>query len=299
MNIRKIRSAIMLVIAALVWGAAMAFQSEAAKFIGPMTFQSVRFLIGGTVLLPVVFWLGKKDPGEGRPEHKPKGAIFGGVLCGIVLAAACLLQQYGVTYTTVGKAGFLTSLYIIIVPVLGLFMRKKVGVNIWISVGIALVGMYFLCMNESFTLSVGDTLVLLCAFVFSIQIILLDKYTPIYNALKLSCIQFYVCGFVSMIGMFIFEQPSISQLIDAWVPILYTGACSCGIGYTFQAIAQKDLDPTLASLLMSLESVFSAIFGSLIASQIMTKREIFGCVIMFCAIVLAQFVSPDKKQKNV
>ncbi len=298
MSYKKIKAAFMLVIAALVWGAAMSFQSEGMEHVGPLTFQAVRFLLGGTVLLPAVYFIGKKDPGENRADYNPKGVYIGGAVCGTALMVACTLQQYGIVYTTVGKAGFLTSLYIIIIPILGLFLRKRIGLNIWVSVFLAMAGMYLLCMKESLVLSKGDTLVFICAFVFSLQIMAVDKYTAIYNALKLSCIQFYVCGILSCIVMFIFEKPMLNDILNAWVPILYTGACSCGIGYTFQSIAQKDLDPSLASILMSLESVFAALFGWILIGQKMSFREIVGCVIMFAAIIIAQVFEPKEDNKK-
>ena len=298
MKFKKIRAALMLTIAALVWGAAMSFQSEGMEHVGPLTFQAVRFLIGGTVLLPAVFVLGKNDPGKDRADYNPKGVFIGGAVCGIFLMLACTLQQFGILYTTVGKAGFLTSLYIIMIPILGVFIGKKIGLNVWLSVALAMVGMYLLCMKESLVLSKGDTLVFICAFVFSLQIMAVDKYTAIYNALKLSCIQFYVCGILTCILMFIFEKPMLNDILNAWVPILYTGACSCGIGYTFQSIAQKDLDPSLASILMSLESVFAALFGWILIGQKMSYREIVGCVIMFAAIIIAQVFEPKEDNKK-
>ena len=296
MRLKKFRAAIMLMMAALVWGAAMSFQVEGMEHVGPLTFQAVRFLLGGTVLLPVVFVLGKKDPGEGQEGYDPKGVFVGGAVCGVFLMIACTLQQLGLQFTTAGKAGFLTSLYIIIIPILGIFLRKKIRLGIWLSVALAMVGMYLLCMKGSLVLSTGDTLVFICAIIFSFQIMAVAKYAAVYNALKLSCIQFYTCGILSLIVMFIFEKPDISGILNAWVPILYTGAASCGIGYTFQTIAQKDLQPAIASIIMSLESVFAAVFGWILLGQKMSVREILGCVIMFAAIILAQiFDTPEKE----
>lgn len=295
MGLKKIKAAIMLMIAALVWGAAMSFQSEGMNYVGPLTFQAVRFLVGGTVLLPLVFLLGKKDPGQDGEEYDPKGVFKGGAVCGIFLMIACTLQQFAILYTTVGKAGFLTSLYIIFIPVLGIFLRKRIGLNVWIAVALAMVGMYLLCMKESLVLSKGDALVVVCALVFSFQIMAIDKYAAIYNGLKLSCIQFYVCGILSAVLMFIFEKPDISSLLGAWVPILYTGAASCGIGYTFQTLAQKDLQPAVASIIMSLESVFAALFGWILLGQKMSLREIIGCGVMFAAIIIAQVFEGKEK----
>ncbi|MBQ6702351.1 MAG: DMT family transporter [Clostridia bacterium] len=288
MRYKRIRAAVMLTAAALVWGAAMSFQSDAMNDVEPLTFQATRFLLGGTVLLPLVFFLGKEDPGRQRSDYDPKGVFVGGAVCGLFLMIACTLQQFGIIYTTVGKAGFLTSLYIIVVPIMGIFLKKRAGLNVWIGVVLALIGMYLLCMKESLVLSRGDTLVFICALVFSFQIMAIDKYAAIYNGLKLSCIQFYVCGILSAVLMLIFEEPSIGAILKAWVPVLYTGVFSCGIGYTFQTIAQKDLNPAVASIIMSLESVFAALFGWIILGQKMSLREIMGCVVMFAAIMVAQ-----------
>ncbi|MBR5314152.1 MAG: DMT family transporter [Clostridia bacterium] len=296
MRLKKFRAAIMLMMAALVWGAAMSFQVEGMDHVGPVTLQAVRFLLGGTVLLPAVFILGKKDPGADKESYKSSGVLVGGAICGVFLMIACTLQQLGLQFTTAGKAGFLTSLYIIIIPILGIFLKKKISLGIWGSVALAMLGMYLLCMKESLVLSRGDTLVFISAIVFSFQIMAVAKYASVYNALKLSCIQFYVCGILSAIVMFIFETPDITSILNAWVPILYLGAASCGIGYTFQTIAQKDLQPAIASIIMSLESVFAALFGWILLGQKMSVREILGCVIMFAAIILAQiFDTPEKE----
>ena len=296
MSFRKLRAALMLALGALVWGSAISFQSKAMEHVSPFTFQSIRFLVGGTVLLPAIYFLGRKDPGEGRPGYKPRGYLAGGAICGIFLMIACALQQFGILYTTVGKAGFLTSLYIIFIPIFGIFLKRKIGLNVWVSVGLAMIGMYLLCMEESLVLSRGDTLVLVCAVVFTFQIMAVDKYASLYNALKLSCVQFYTAGILFFIAMFIFEEPNISSILSAWLPILYLGVFSCGIGYTFQTIAQKDLQPAMASIIMSLESVFAVIFGWILLGQKMSVREIIGCVIMFTAIIIAQVFDVNDKE---
>lgn len=297
MNFKKIRAALMLVFGAIVWGSAISFQSQAMEYVKPFTFQASRFLVGGTVLLPAVYFLGRKDPGEGKEGYTPKGYLLGGAICGVFLMIACALQQHGIVYTTVGKAGFLTSLYIIFIPILGVFFKKKIGWNVWVSVVLAMAGMYLLCMKESLVLSRGDTLVFICAIVFTFQIMAVDKYAAMYNALKLSCVEFYTAGILFVIAMLIFEKPTFSAIMSAWLPILYLGVFSCGIGYTFQTIAQKDLQPAMASIIMSLESVFAAIFGWILLGQKMSGREMLGCVIMFSAIILAQ-VFDLKSEKN-
>ena len=222
--------------------------------------------------------------------------ITGGICCGIAIAAASTLQQYGIAYTTVGKAGFITALYIVIVPILGIFLKRKPRLIIWFSVLLALVGLYFLCMTDSLSFSKGDTLVLLCAFVFSLHIMIIDHFSPMVDGVRMSCIQFAVAGILCGIPALIFEHPTFSSLIAAWAPILYAGILSCGVAYTLQIVAQKNYDPTVASLLLSLESVFSVLAGWVILHQALSPREIFGCVLVFIAIILVQLPAPKTKE---
>ena len=203
------------------------------------------------------------------------------------------LQQFGVKYTTVGKAGFITALYIVLVPIFGIFLKKKVGVKVWISVAISVVGLYLLCMTEKLSISKGDFLVLLCAIVFSIHILVIDHFSPLVDGVRMSCIQFWITGILSAIPMFLFEKPSLSAIFAAAVPLLYAGVMSSGVAYTLQIVAQKDADPTVASLILSLESVFSVLAGWAVLGQVMSMREICGCVLMFAAIILAQL--PERK----
>lgn len=206
-----------------------------------------------------------------------------------------MLQQIGLVYTSAGKAGFITALYILIVPILGLFIGKKVGTKTWIGVALAVVGMYLLCITSGFSIAFGDLMVLLCAFVFSLHMLAVDYFSPKVDGVKLSCIQFFVCGILSAIPMMIFEQPQMGQIMDAWLPIAYAGILSSGVAYTLQIISQKHLNPTVASLLMSLESVFAVLTGWLILHEKLTLREFLGCVLVFVAIILAQL--PEKKQQ--
>ena len=192
-----------------------------------------------------------------------------------------------------GKAGFITALYIILVPVLGLFMKKRVQGKVWISVTLAVAGLYLLCITDGFSLGTGDLLVLLCALMFSVHILVIDYFSPKTDGVKMSCIQFFVCGILSGIAMLIFEEPSLGALLQAWMPILYAGVLSCGVAYTLQIVGQKDMDPTVASLILSLESVVSVLAGWVLLGQRLSLREISGCVLMFAAIILAQL--PGKK----
>ena len=297
----EMKGNILLVITAVIWGAAFVAQSVSMDHIGAFTFQGVRSLIGSAVLVPVILALTsvKKKKGEYvKPDKKEKAQLWkAGIICGIILTVASNLQQAGIQYTTAGKAGFITALYIVVVPILGLFMKKKVSLRIWMCVIMAMVGLYLLSMTEGFRHSMGDTLVLLCAIAFSFHIVVVDHFASIVDGVKLSCIQFLVCGVISSILMFIFEEPQIDGIMKAAVPILYAGVLSCGVAYTLQIVGQKYTRPTVASLLMSLESVFAVLAGMIILSEIPTVREAIGCIVMFAAIIITQL--PEKaKIKN-
>ncbi len=287
----------LLFITALIWGFAFVAQSVGMDHIGPVTFNTIRSFVGGIALIPVLFFFNRNKTAEEKETEKAnrKPLIVGGILCGVALCVATNLQQLGIQYTTVGKAGFITALYIVIVPILGLFLHKKVGIKLWISVVIAIAGLYLLCMSGSLQLGKGDLLVLLCALVFSLHIIIIDHFSPKVDGVKMSCIQFFVCAFLSAIYMLFAEGvPSWNAIAISWVPILYAGVLSSGVGYTLQIIGQKGVSPTVASLILSLESVFSVLAGWLLLQQTMSAREILGCVLMFGAIILAQL--PDRNQ---
>ena len=223
--------------------------------------------------------------------------LIGGICCGLALGVASSLQQIGIQHTTVGKAGFITTFYIIIVPIIGLFFKKRCGINVWIGVVFALAGLYFLCITEGFSIGYGDTMVFLCALAFSIHILVIDHFTQLVDGVKMSCIQFFVAAIVSGIGMMLFENPDIGNILAAWMPILYAGALSSGVGYTLQIIGQKGMNPTIASLILSLESVISVLAGMVLLNEKLTGREILGCILMFVAIILAQL--PEKKKGSL
>lgn len=304
MSAKHSKNFILLFLTALIWGVAFVAQSVAMDYIGPYTFNAVRSLLGGIVLVPCVFLFGQKkksvideDPSKETAIDRPGDMITGGLLCGIMLFLSTTLQQVGIQYTTVAKAGFITALYIILVPILGIFLKKRVSVQIWISVVIAIIGLYLLCMKGSFYLGQGDFLVLLCSLCFALHILVIDHFTDKVNGVKLSCIQFFVSGLLSSILMFLFEAPAISAIFSAWLPIVYGGVFSSGIAYTLQIIGQKGTDPTIASLILSLESVVSVLAGWIILGQSLTPREILGCLLMFGAIILAQ-VAPVQKASS-
>ena len=223
-------------------------------------------------------------------------AITGGILCGIFLCLASNFQQFGIKYTTVGKAGFITACYIVIVPVLGLFLKQKCGPFIWAAVVMAVIGLYLLCIKDGFSIGTGDILVMICALLFSIHILVIDHFSPMVDGVKMSCIQFLVCGILSGIPALLLEKPAVSAILAAWQPILYAGILSCGVAYTLQIIGQKNMNPTVASLILSLESCISVLAGWLILKQQLSLREFAGCAVMFAAIILAQL--PQKKESS-
>ena len=287
---------LLLALTALIWGSAFVAQSVGMDYIGPFTFNSIRSFMGGIVLLPVIFIMKRqrRKNGQGEPSSGDrKTLIIGGICCGIALAAASSLQQIGIVYTSAGKAGFITALYILIVPIMGHFLGRRAGLKVWIGVALAVAGMYFLCITDGFSISKGDFLVFLCAIVFSVHILVIDHFAPKVDGVALSCIQFFVCGILCAVPMFVQEQPRISEILAAWIPLAYAGVLSCGVAYTLQVIAQKNTDPTVASLLLSLESVFSVLTGWVILGERLSGRELFGCALVFAAVLLAQI--PGKK----
>lgn len=294
MRTKSILGNLTLLITAFVWGLAFVAQTVGNGVVGPFTFQASRYILGGIVLLPVIFITDSVAKRNGTYKKQTKAdnrlLLKSGIICGVVLSISTAFQQVGLNYTTVGKAGFITALYVIIVPILGIFIKKKVHPRIWFCVAISMVGLYLLCMGsgENFSLSYGDILMFGCALGCSFHIMVVDHYSPFVNGIKLSCIQFFAAGLTSAIPMFIFENPQISSIIEAAVPIMYAGMISCGIGYTLQIVGQKYTKPAIASMLMSLESVFATLSGAVLLSQIPTPREAIGCVIMFAAIIIAQ-----------
>lgn len=288
----KLKNSLLLLLTATIWGVAFVAQSVGMEHVGPFTFVCARSVIGGLALLPVIAVLRQTgtSPKQTREERQKarRVLLLGGVCCGAVLCFASVFQQVGILYTTVGKAGFLTACYILIVPLIGLLFGRRCGAKVWCGVGLALVGLYLLCIKDGFSINLGDGLVLICALLFSLHILVIDHFSPKVDGVKMSCIQFFVCAGFAAVGMFVFEQPSWEQLLAAWAPVLYAGLLSSGVGYTLQIVGQKGMNPAVASLIMSLESVISVLAGWLILGQTLTVRELSGCVLMFAAIVLAQ-----------
>ena len=317
MRTHKVRNTIFLFLTAMIWGAAFVAQSVSMDYIGPFTFICLRSVIGGLFLIPVIIVIDsirKKSQDENinaegletdlykikieekqRLSWKNKRLLESGIVCGIFLFLANCFQQTGIQYTTVGKAGFITTFYIIIVPLIGLFFKKYCGILTWIGVVVALAGLYFLCITQKLTIQRGDALILCCSVLYAGQILAIDHYNPFVDGVKMSCIQFLTGGILGAVFMFLFENPSIAMILSAAGPILYTGIMSTGVGYTLQIVGQKGLNPTVAALILSLESVFSALSGYVFLHQVLTIRELIGCALMFIAIVLAQL--PDIRRK--
>ena len=296
----SIKNLCMLILTALIWGSAFVAQSVGMDYVEPFTFLAARSVIGGLVLIPVIPMLDlwKKKDGQAveapKTKEEKKVLLIGGICCGIALYAASAFQQFGISFTTVGKAGFITAMYIVLVPILGIFLKKKIGIKVAVSVVMAVIGLYLLCITDGFSLGLGDALVLVCAFLYSIHILVIDYFSPKVDGVRMSCIQFFTCGLLSIVCMLIWEEPTVANMLAAWKPILYAGVLSSGVAYTLQVVAQKNVNPTMASLVLSLESVFSVLAGWVILHQVLSGREIFGCVLMFTAIILAQL--PERKQ---
>lgn len=306
---KRIKSDLLLFITAIIWGSAFVAQKSGGE-IGAFTFNGIRTFIGGLSLIPVIVLMSgfnkKKSEPEKETKEQRKAMFAGGISCGILLFIASTLQQYGIAYTTAGKAGFITSLYTILVPIIAILIGKKVRPVIWICVVAGLIGLYLLCVpsGEVFSLQTGDVLFFLCAVIFAIHILVVDHFSPKTNGVKMSCIQFLVAGGIGIIMMFIFENPSIKVITENWFTILYAGIFSCGIAYTLQILGQKEADPADASLILSLESVFSAITGAIILHEYMNSKEIIGCMLILGAVLLSQlpvnvpFLKNKKQEEN-
>lgn len=302
MRNQKLKGNLLLLLTAFIWGVSFISQSKGVETIPPIAFNGIRSLLGAAVLLPVIYFLDKSKIKNGENIQKfDKNLLIGGISCGILLCIATTLQTMGMVETSPGKAGFITALYMIIVPVLCLFTGKKLGFITILSVLLAVAGLYFMCIPPgALTFTKGDFLIFICAFVFAGHILVIDYFSPKVDGVKLSCMQFFVCGIINIVWMFFDKIPDMASVLDAWVAIGYAGILSCGVAYTLQIVGQKFTDPTSASILMSLESVFATLstvvliaLGWDLTGGALTLREIFGCVLMFGAIMLIQL--PDKK----
>ena len=293
MKNKQLAGSLLLLLTALIWGCAFVSQRIGMSYVGPFTFNSIRTFIGGLFLIPFIPIICRNQPMLPPKGSARKVLLTGGLVCGLLLCLATNLQQVGIQYTTAGKAGFITSLYIVLVPLLGLFVGQRVRISLWVAVILAVIGLYLLCMGGRLVLERGDLYILLCALTFAFHILAVGYFATRTDGIKLSCLQFLISGAVGMIFMFIFETPRINDILACTLPILYAGIFSCGLAYTFQIIGQKHVSPAVASLLMSFESVFAALSGALILGEHFSSRELIGCLLMFCAVILAQL--PEKK----
>lgn len=297
----KYRNCFLLFLTAFVWGVAFVSQSKGMEYMKPFTFTASRNILAVIALMPVILYRRKK---EDNKNVNWSATIIAGVLCGIALTAGSLFQQYGIVTTSVGKAGFITTLYIIFTPILGIFIGKKAPFIVWISAVIAAFGMYLLCMSESLSISRGDIMVFLCAVSFAVHILLIDYFSPKTDGVIISSIQFFVCFIICAVLAFVFDKPSIEQIKMGAVPILYAGFISSGVGYTLQIIGQKGVNPTVAAIILSLESVIASIAGVmayksgfLLSDQSLSLRQIIGCGVVFGAVILVQ-LPVGEKNKN-
>ena len=298
---KKMQGNLLLLLTALIWGCAFVAQKEGMNQIGPFAFNGIRTIIGAFSLIPLILFLSKNGSATATSDNRT--LIKGGVLCGIVLFVASNLQQIGLAYTSVGHSGFVTALYVVLVPICGLFIRKRVRVLTWLCVIASAIGLYLLCIPSSGfgDINKGDLYTLGCALFFTFHILLIDHFSPKVDGVKLSCIQFFVCSILSMLIMVPadtamgFAAPTFANVLNAAIPLLYSGVLSSGAGYTLQIIAQKNTDPTVASMIMCLESVFALLAGMVILGEMLSVKEVFGCALMFAAIIVSQL--PDRSQK--
>lgn len=296
---QKVRQTVLPFIAATLWGISFVFQKESTKLLGPFTFSALRTLLGFAVLVIFILFRNKVIRKPDNTPIKSKTLWIGGACCGVALFVATNLQQFGLVETDAGKTAFITALYIVLVPVFGLVIKKKAPALVWVSVLVALVGMYFLCIKNGFSIEIGDLLVLLCAAAFAVQILIVDRFVSLVDGVKLSCIQMLVSGTLSAIFAAFTETTTLSAVIDCMVPILYLGIFSSGVAYTLQVVAQKGTNPTVVSLILSLESVIGAIASAIALNERLLPREYLGSALMLVAVILAQLPeSIFKKKKN-
>lgn len=301
---RQLKSNLLILLAAFIWGTAFLAQKDGGQ-IGTFTFNGIRFLIGGTFLLPVIYVLdrlreraaakaGQAAADEDVDMGWNRTVFIGGMMCGVLLFIASSLQQYGVLYTSIGKTGFITALYTIIVPILSIALGKKVHLRTWIAVAIGMAGLFLLSMyGESLTISYGDRFIIACAFGFAVQIMMIDHFSPMVDPVRLSAVEFLTLGIISIPFMFIFESPNIPDIISVLPSLLYASILSSGVAYTLQVVGQRYAEPTQASLMMCMESVFSLLTGMVVLGERMAVNEYIGAAMIFAAVVMTQL--PDKK----
>ncbi len=305
MKNQKLKGNLLLLLTSVIWGSSFIAQSVGVETISPTAFNGIRSLLGCFVLIPVILFIDMNKKRKGTAVQKiDKTLIIGGILCGIFLCLASTLQTAGMVYTSPGKSGFITALYMVIIPIIGLFIGKKPSPAVIGAVVIAVCGMYLLCIDSNLDINKGDVLTFFCSILFSVHILIIDRFSPRVDGVKLSCLQFFVCGIINIVWMFFDSpKPELAPILSQWTSIGYSGIFSCGVAYTLQIVGQKYTDPTSASILMSLESVFATLVTVLLVALgweltggALSVREISGCVLMFVAIMLVQI--PDIKNSK-
>ena len=293
---QQLKGSIQLLIATVIWGSAFVAQSVGMDHIGPFTFQAVRSCIAVLALTAVIFLMdrGKQDTGTFLSRWMEPRLWKTGFFCGIALFVASAFQQVGLVYTDPGKAGFITAMYIVMVPVFGLFLGDKCGLNVWISVVLAVAGLYLLSAFGVSSINIGDLLVLGCACGFAVQILLVDRLGKTLDGLRLNLVQFLVSTVFSCAAMFLFEEPVWANITACAVPLLYTGVLSSAVAFSLQILAQQKLPPAPASLIMSLESVFAVLAGWLLLHQVLSVNEMLGCALVFASVLLSQWEPKSK-----
>lgn len=288
MKTKEVKSVFILLLTAAIWGFAFVAQRVGMQHVGAFTFNGVRFALGSLSLLPVIYFFNRKSKEQPKEEADLKTTVKSGIIAGSVLFIAASLQQIGLIYTTAGKAGFITSLYIVLVPIIGILFKQKTHTKTWIGALTAVIGLYFLSINESFTIEFGDFLEIVGAVFWACHILLIDKFVKNVDAIKLSSIQFATCSVFSLITAFITEDVNAAGITGALVPILYGGIMSAGVAYTLQAVGQKYAKPSHAAIALSMESVFAAIGGILLLAETMSPRGYLGCALMLLGMLIAQ-----------
>ncbi|KEZ85948.1 membrane protein [Clostridium sulfidigenes] len=299
----QLKANILLLLTAAIWGLAFVAQKVGAEHVGAFTYNGIRFALGSISLIPLILFLNKKkrenEETQNNDRDSLKLTVKAGIIAGCALFIATSLQQMGVMGTTAGKAGFITGLYMVIVPILGLFLKQKVNKSTWIGIVIAIIGLYLLSINEDFSISNGDLLVLIGSVGWAVHILLIDNFTKKIDPLKLSSVQFATCSILSLVMAIIFEDINMVGISGAMVSILYGGLLSVGVAYTLQVVAQKNAKPSHAAILLSMESVFGALGGAMFLGERIGARGLVGCILIFIAIIISQLKPSEKGSKDM
>lgn len=301
MNNKSLTANLLLILTAAIWGFAFVAQRVGSQYVGAFTFNGIRFALGALSLIPLIIFLDKRKEkiDESKNQRNFKNTLIPGILVGMILYVGATLQQVGLFYTTVGNASFITGLYMVFVPIIGIFLKHKIGKNSWVGVILAIIGLYLLSINENFSISYGDFLEVIGAIFWAVHILTIDNFTKRVDPLKLSFIQFATCSILSLTTAFIFEDITMTGISSALIPILYGGLLSVGVAYTLQVVAQKNAKPSHAAIILSMESVFGAIGGAILLGETMSGRGYVGCGLILAGILVSQInFSPEKATVN-